>query len=61
MPLVISPALENNGLCRPVETLRDIQRVQWEKEGLCGECCEEKRREWEGEIEVVWQKVDGWI
>ena len=35
--------------------------IEWEKEGLCGECCVEKRREWEEEIETVWEKVDGWI
>ena len=61
MPLVIGPSLENNGLCRPVETLRDIQRIEWEKEGLCEECCVEKRQEWEDEIRTVWEKVDTWI
>lgn len=61
MPLVIGPALGDNGLCRPVETLRAIQGIEWEKEGLCEACCEEKRREWEGEIETVWEKVDEWI
>ncbi|KAI0085916.1 hypothetical protein BDY19DRAFT_996349 [Irpex rosettiformis] len=61
MPLVIGPALETSGLCRPVETLRGIQEIEWEKEGVCEECCKEKREEWEGEIRVIWEKVDGWI
>ena len=44
-----------------------IQGVRWEDgdeaggQGLCGACCEEKRAEWEEEIRVVWEKVDGWI
>ncbi|KAI0683190.1 hypothetical protein BC835DRAFT_1396517 [Cytidiella melzeri] len=61
MPLVIGPALENSGLCRPIETLRNIQRIEWDKYGLCEECCKEKRGEWEEEIVTVWNKMDGWI
>ena len=61
MPLVIGPALLNSGLCRPIETLRNIQQIDWEKEGLCVECCKEKRQEWEEEIVTVWGKVDEWI
>ena len=58
---VIGPALANNGLCRPVETLRDIQDIRWEDKGLCTECCREKRGEWEEEVRVVWDKVDEWL
>ncbi|KAI0347577.1 hypothetical protein BDW22DRAFT_248 [Trametopsis cervina] len=61
MPLVIGPALEDSGLCRPVETLRMIQKVRWEEHGLCAECCKEKRGEWEEEIRTVWDMIDGWI
>jgi hypothetical protein len=61
MPLVIGPALETSGLCQPVETLRSIQQIDWEKQGLCKECCEEKRVEWEEEIRAIWDKLDSWI
>lgn len=61
MSLVIGPALESSGLCRPVETLRRIQTVQWESHGLCETCCAEKREEWEDEIKVIWRKIDEWI
>jgi hypothetical protein len=61
MPDVIAPALTSNGLCRPIETLRGIQAVHWEKKGVCPACCEEKRKEWEDEIKVVWDKIDEWL
>ena len=61
MPLVIAPALENNGLCTPIETLRSIQKIDWASEGLCTQCCKEKRAEWEGEARTIWKKVDEWL
>lgn len=61
MPLVIGPALEDNGLCTPIETLRKIQKIRWEDEGLCAECCKEKREEWEEEARDIWNKLDGWL
>ncbi|THH33150.1 hypothetical protein EUX98_g1043 [Antrodiella citrinella] len=61
MPLVIQPALENNGLCRPIETLQSISDVDWSTHGLCEECMVEKRQEWKGEQEVVWKKLDDWL
>lgn len=61
MPDVIAPALADNGLCRPVETLRKIQKVRWEDKGVCEECCAAKREEWDEEIKAVWKKVDEWL
>lgn len=61
MPDVIAPALADSGLCRPVETLRWIAGLDWEAKGVCKECVEEKRREWEEEVRVVWEKVDDWL
>ena len=61
MPLVIAPAIETSGLCTPVETLKKIQQVEWEQHGLCAECCQEKRAEWEDEARSIWDKVDGWL
>ena len=48
MPLVIQTALEDNGLCRPLETLERIIAIDWENEGLCAECVKEKRKSGEG-------------
>ncbi|KIP01773.1 hypothetical protein PHLGIDRAFT_80106 [Phlebiopsis gigantea 11061_1 CR5-6] len=61
MPDVIAPALANNGLCHPIETLREIQAVRWEDKGICDECCQQKRAEWDEEVRVVWDKVDTWL
>ncbi|KAJ3532598.1 hypothetical protein NM688_g7397 [Phlebia brevispora] len=61
MPLVIAPALEDNGLCTPIETLRKIQRIKWEERGVCAECCKEKREEWEEEARNIWAKIDDWL
>ncbi|TCD62151.1 hypothetical protein EIP91_007279 [Steccherinum ochraceum] len=61
MPLVIQPALENNGLCRPIETLQAIIDLDWGTHGLCQECVAEKVEEWKGEQAVVWNKMDEWL
>ncbi|KAH8102383.1 hypothetical protein BXZ70DRAFT_1006314 [Cristinia sonorae] len=61
MPLVIQPALENNGLCRPIETLQSIIDLDWSRHGLCRDCVQDKRDEWKGEQEVVWNKLDEWL
>ncbi|KAL6300226.1 hypothetical protein BKA93DRAFT_819564 [Sparassis latifolia] len=61
MPLVIQPALESNGLCRPLETLETIIKLDWRAEGLCQECVEEKTTEWRDEQRVVWEKMDEWL
>ncbi|KAH9917579.1 uncharacterized protein B0H18DRAFT_1033756, partial [Fomitopsis serialis] len=56
MPLVIQPALENSGLCRPIETLQTIIDLDWKAQGLCDECVSEKREEWRDEQRAVWEK-----
>ncbi|KZT69862.1 hypothetical protein DAEQUDRAFT_690288 [Daedalea quercina L-15889] len=61
MPLVIQPALENSGLCRPLETLQTIIDLDWEAQGLCGECVRAKREEWREEQRAVWERLDGWL
>lgn len=60
MPLVIGPALENNGLCSPIETLQTIMDLDWKSHGLCEDCVKDKRDEWRGEQEDVWEKLEGW-
>ena len=61
MPLVIQPALDDNGLCRPLETLDRVIAIDWEKEGLCAECVRDKAEEWRAEQKTVWEAMDGWL
>lgn len=61
MPLVISPALGNNGLCKPIETLQTIMDLDWREQGLCVECVQAKREEWKGVQKEVWDKMDEWL
>jgi len=61
MPLVIQPALENNGLCRPIETLQQIIDLDWKSEGLCESCVGDKREEWREEQRVIWDRLDIWL
>ncbi|TFY52228.1 hypothetical protein EVJ58_g10135 [Rhodofomes roseus] len=61
MPLVIQPALENSGLCRPLETLQTIIDLDWKAQGVCEECVRDKREEWKEEQGTVWEKMNGWL
>ncbi|CDO70332.1 hypothetical protein BN946_scf184843.g21 [Trametes cinnabarina] len=61
MPLVIQPALDDNGLCRPLETLERIIAIDWAAEGLCEDCVRDKREEWRGEQRDVWERMDEWL
>ncbi|KAH9851060.1 hypothetical protein C2E23DRAFT_886809 [Lenzites betulinus] len=61
MPSVIQPALDENGLCRPLETLEQIIAIDWAAEGLCEECVRDKREEWRDEQKDVWARIDGWL
>ncbi|KAI0697299.1 hypothetical protein C8T65DRAFT_26069 [Cerioporus squamosus] len=61
MTLVIQTALDDNGLCRPLETLERIIAIDWEKEGLCPECVKDKREEWRREQRDVWARLDEWL
>ena len=61
MDLVIQPAIENDGVYKPLETLQRIIEIDWAKEGLCSECVQEKRSEWQEEQQIVWSKLDDWL
>ncbi|OCH92256.1 hypothetical protein OBBRIDRAFT_751737 [Obba rivulosa] len=61
MPLVIQPALEGSGLCRPLETLQTIMDLDWAAHGLCADCVRDKREEWKGEQQAVWDAMDDWL
>ncbi|KAI8982947.1 hypothetical protein BD414DRAFT_464037 [Trametes punicea] len=61
MPLVIQPALDDNGLCRPLETLERIIAIDWAAEGVCADCVRDKTEEWRGEQRDVWERMDDWL
>lgn len=61
MPLVIQPALKNDGVYKPIETLNTIRDINWAIEGLCASCFEDKKVEWQEEQAQIWQKLDVWI
>ncbi|KDQ61276.1 hypothetical protein JAAARDRAFT_124279 [Jaapia argillacea MUCL 33604] len=61
MPLVIQPALESDGVYKPLETLQNIINVDWEAQGLCQSCTRLKREEWRAEQEDIWNRVDEWL
>jgi hypothetical protein len=61
MSLVIQPALENDGVYKPLETLQYIKDIDWAKFGLCTHCVIAKQAEWTGEQADVWEKIDGWV
>jgi len=61
MNLVISPALEDQGVYKPIETLERIKQIEWAQYGLCADCVIEKREEWTGEQENVWALIEKWL
>ena len=61
MPLIIQPALDNNGVYKPLETLERMKSIDWAKEGLCPSCVVEKREEWSEEQRIVWKLMDSWL
>ncbi len=61
MPLVIQPALEDDGVYKPLETLERIKGINWIGEGLCVSCCDEKKTEWTEEQANVWDLIDTWL
>ncbi|KAJ6576569.1 hypothetical protein DFH09DRAFT_1149734 [Mycena vulgaris] len=61
MRLVIQPAIDDEGVYKPLETLERIKSVDWGKAGLCSACVLEKHSEWTEEQQVVWSLMDQWL
>ncbi|KAF9486079.1 hypothetical protein BDN70DRAFT_870594 [Pholiota conissans] len=61
MTLVIQPALENDGVYKPLETLQRIKEIDWEAHGLCPSCVAEKIEEWTQEQRTIWDLIDSWL
>ncbi|KAI9510260.1 hypothetical protein F5148DRAFT_617250 [Russula earlei] len=58
---VITPALVDSGVGRPLETLALIASLSWSEWGVCNECVESKKAEWNDTAKDVWEKVGGWV
>lgn len=58
---VISPALTDGGVGRPLETLARIASLPWNEMGVCNECVESKKAEWNETAKDVWDKVGEWV
>ncbi|KAI0005948.1 hypothetical protein BJV74DRAFT_984655 [Russula compacta] len=58
---VISPALADGGVGRPLETLARIASLPWNETGVCNECVESKKAEWDETAKDVWEKVGQWV
>jgi len=61
MTHVIQPALESDGVYKPLETLETIKSRDWTKDGLCVDCHKDKLDEWTEEQETVWKLMDSWL
>jgi len=61
MTHVIQPALESDGVYKPLETLETIKSRDWTKDGLCVDCHKDKLDEWTEEQETVWKLMDNWL
>ncbi|KAH9484567.1 hypothetical protein JR316_0004049 [Psilocybe cubensis] len=61
MPLVIQPAIENDGVYKPLETLQRNKEIDWVKRGMCASCVAEKVEEWSEEQRSIWKMMDEWL
>ncbi|KAJ8507303.1 hypothetical protein ONZ45_g10319 [Pleurotus djamor] len=61
MSIVIQPAIEDDGICKPLETLERIKNVDWIAHGLCADCVRDKKAEWYEEQQHIWKLMDGWL
>ena len=58
---VITPALADGGVGRPLETLTHIASQPWKEWGVCDECVESKKEEWGDTAKDIWEKIGGWV
>ena len=61
MTLVIQPAIADDGVYKPLETLQRMKEIDWASHGLCASCVVEKKEEWTDEQRRIWELMDGWI
>lgn len=61
LSFVIHPAIQDDGVYKPLETLERIKGLDWAGAGLCSACVLEKNAEWREEQEFVWRSMDQWL
>ncbi|KAE9398793.1 hypothetical protein BT96DRAFT_882655 [Gymnopus androsaceus JB14] len=61
MSMVISPAIDNSAMGKPLQTLESMKGVDWVGLGLCEACAKDKVDEWTEEQTAVWELMDEWI
>ncbi|KAJ7773380.1 hypothetical protein B0H16DRAFT_1512145 [Mycena metata] len=61
MTLVIQPAIDDEGVYKPLETLERIKHIDWTAAGLCSSCVLEKKAEWTEEQQTIWRLMDRWL
>ncbi|KAF8638928.1 hypothetical protein AX17_001840 [Amanita inopinata Kibby_2008] len=61
MTLVVQPAIDDEGVYKPLETLERLKSIDWAGQGLCAPCVLEKREEWSSEQLAIWDMMDGWL
>ncbi|KAF5342798.1 hypothetical protein D9757_014908 [Collybiopsis confluens] len=59
MPLVITPAIADSAMGKPLQTLEKMKSIPWGKYGICDSCVKEKLDEWSEEQNAVWELLDG--
>lgn len=57
--LVVAPALLHSWASMPIQALREIRKIDWAAEGVCGTCCLQKDEDWKKEAEEFWERLDG--
>ncbi|KZT34264.1 hypothetical protein SISSUDRAFT_298153 [Sistotremastrum suecicum HHB10207 ss-3] len=56
--LVVLPALQHSWASMPIQALREIRKIDWAAEGVCGTCCLQKDEDWKKEAEEFWEQLD---
>lgn len=59
--LIAEPAIENDWLIRPLETLERMKNIDWQGQGLCASCTSTQRKEWTTKQYSIWNMMDGWL
>jgi hypothetical protein len=59
--LIAEPAIINDWLIRPLETLERMKNIDWQEHGLCASCTMTQRKEWTAEQHAIWNMTDGWL
>lgn len=60
MTSVTSPALSDpaGGMNAPIGALEKLRELNLAELGLCKKCVRDKRAEWKGEMDNIWEKMD---